>query len=153
MKAALVTGANKNIGLEIAKQLAQKGIYVYLGSRNLENGMDAVNKLKAEGINNVEVIQLDTTKDASVNHARTVIGEKTKTLDILINNAGIYGGYPQSAFEATAEQFMATFDTNVFGVARVTKAFIDLMKKSPETPYCQCKFQSGLHYFAQRSGL
>lgn len=132
MKSALVTGANKSIGFEVARQLAQKGIYVYLGSRNLENGIEAVNKLKAEGLNNVELIQLDITDDKSVKNARTEIGKKTKVLDILINNAGIYGGYPQSALDATTDQFKATYDANVFSVVRVTQAFIDLLKKSPE---------------------
>ena len=132
MKTALVTGANKSIGFEVTKQLAQKGIYVYLGSRNLQSGVEAVNKLKAEGINNVEAIQLDVTNDESVKEARVIIGEKTKSLDILINNAGVYGGYPQSAFDATIEQFKSAYDTNVCGVVRVTQAFIDLLKKSSE---------------------
>ena len=101
MKTALVTGANKSIGFEVTKQLAQKGVYVYLGSRNLENGIEAVNKLKTEGINNVEAIQLDVTNIESVKEAHIVLSKKTKSLDILINNAGIYGGYPQSAFDAT----------------------------------------------------
>lgn len=130
MKTALVTGASKSIGFEVARQLAQKEIYVYLGSRNLEKGIAAVNKLKAEGYANVEVIQLDVTDDASVRNARTEIGKKTKTLDILINNAGIFGGHPQDALNATIEQFKTTYDVNVFGVVRVTQAFIDLMKTS-----------------------
>jgi len=132
MKTALVTGANKSIGFEITRQLAQRGIYVYLGSRNLENGIEAVNKLKAEGIQNVEAIPLDITNDESVKQARIVIGGKTKSLDILINNAGIYGGYPQSAFDVTMEQFKAAYDANLYGVVRVTQAFIDLLKKSSE---------------------
>src|SRR6185369_17726182 len=132
MKTALVTGANKSIGFEVTKQLAQKGIYVYLGSRNLENGIEAVNKLKTEGINNVEAIQLDVTNDESVKESRVIIGEKTKSLDILINNAGIYGGYPQSAFDATVDQFKAAYDANVYGVVRVTQEFIDLLKNSSE---------------------
>ena len=132
MKTALVTGANKSIGFEAAKQLAQKGIYVYLGSRDMGNGIEAVNKLKAEGINNLEAIQLDVTNDEMVKEARKVIGIKTKSLDILINNAGIFGGYPQSAFDATVEQFKEAYDANVYGVLRVTQAFIDLLKKSSE---------------------
>ncbi|MFT3947924.1 MAG: SDR family oxidoreductase [Agriterribacter sp.] len=132
MTTALVTGANKSIGFEVAKQLAQKGIFVYLGSRNLENGLEAVSKLKAEGLNNVEAIQLDITDDNSVKNARTEIGKKTKTLDILINNAGIYGGYPQAALDATIDKFKAAYDANIFGVVRVTQAFIDLLKKSDE---------------------
>lgn len=132
MKSALVTGANKSIGFEVARQLAQKGFYVYLGSRNLESGLEAVNKLKTEGLNNVIAIQLDITNDESVKNARAEIGKKTQVLDILINNAGVYGGYPQEALNATAEQFKSTFDANVFGVVRVTQAFIDLLKNSDE---------------------
>lgn len=132
MKSALVTGANKSIGFEVARQLAQKGIYVYLGSRNLENGVEAVSKLKAEGLSNVEAIQLNITDDESVKNAQTEIGKKTKALDILINNAGIYGGYPQAALDATIDKFKAAYDANVFGVVRVTQAFIDLLKKSSE---------------------
>jgi len=130
MKFALVTGANKSIGFEVAQQLAQKGIYVYLGSRNVENGVEAVDKLKAKGFNNVEAIQLDITDEESVIKARKEIGKKTKVLDILINNAGIYGGYPQTALDATIDQFKAAYDVNVYGVVRVTQAFIDLLKKS-----------------------
>lgn len=132
MKTALVTGANKSIGLEVVRQLAKKGIYVYLGSRNIGNGVEAVDKLLAEGIHNVEAIQLDTTDDASVKKARTEIGKKSKALDILINNAGVYGGHPQAALDANIDQFKAVFDANVYGVVRVTQAFIDLLKQSSE---------------------
>lgn len=132
MKTALVTGANKSIGFEVARQLAQKGIYVYLGSRNLENGEEAIAKLKAEGLNNVEAVQLDITNEESVKIARAEIGKKTKALDILINNAGIYGGYPQEALNATIDQFKTAYDANVYGVIRVTQSFIDLLKKSAE---------------------
>ncbi len=131
-KSALVTGANKSIGFEVARQLAQQGIYVYLGSRKLENGIAAVNKLKAEGLSNVEAVQLDITNDESVKNARAEIGKRTKTLDILINNAGIYGGYPQAALDSTIDQFKTAYDANVYGVVRVTQAFIDLLKKSSE---------------------
>ncbi|WP_300601208.1 SDR family oxidoreductase [Niabella sp.] len=132
MKTALVTGANKSIGFEVARQLAQKGIYVYLGSRDVENGSEAVHKLRTEGLNNVEVIGLDITNDTSIENARVAIGKKTTMLDILINNAGIYGGYPQTALDATIDQFKAAYDANIYGVVRVTQAFIDLLKKSPE---------------------
>src|SRR4051812_28517188 len=132
MKSALVTGANRSIGLEVARQLAQNGIYVYLGSRDLKKGVDAVNKLKSDGIENIEPIQLDVTNDESVKTARTEIGKKTKVLDILINNAGIYGGYPQTALDSTIDQFRETYDANVYSAVRVTQAFIDLLKRSSE---------------------
>jgi NAD(P)-dependent dehydrogenase (short-subunit alcohol dehydrogenase family) len=132
MKTALVTGANKGIGLETARQLAQNGFFVYLGCRSLENGSAAVEQLKADGFENIEAIQLDVTDQESINTARETIGEKREVLDVLVNNAGISGGFPQSALDATIDQFKTVYETNVFGVVRVTQAFIDLLKKSPE---------------------
>lgn len=132
MKTALVTGANKGIGLEVVRQLAQNGFLVYLGSRNLESGLAAVEKLKADGLENIEAIQLEVTNQESINSARSTIGKKTEVLDVLVNNAGISGGFPQSALDATIDQFRTVYETNVFGVVSVTQAFIDLLKKSPE---------------------
>ena len=132
MKRALITGANKGIGFETARQLLQHGYYVYLGSRTLENGRAAVETLKAEGLDQVEAIILDVTNDQSVMEARAKVGSKTELLDVLINNAGINGGFPQSSLEATVDQFKTVFDTNLYGVVRVTQAFIDLLKKSTE---------------------
>ena len=76
MKKALITGANKSIGFETARQLLQKGYYIYLGSRNLENGLEAVEKLKAEGLTDLEAIQIDVSDDESVKAARAEIGKK-----------------------------------------------------------------------------
>ena len=132
MKKALITGANKSIGFETARQLLQKGFYVYLGSRDIKRGEEAVEQLKKEGFANVEAVEIDVANTESVKAARTAIGNKTDVLDVLINNAGITGGFPQSALEAAPEQFTAVFDTNVIGVVRVTQAFIDLLKVSPE---------------------
>ncbi len=132
MKKVLITGANKSIGYETARQLLQKGYYIYLGSRDLKNGEEAVEKLKAEGLHEVEAIQIDVSDDASVKAARVELGKRTDTLDVLINNAGISGGLPQTATEASIETFKKVFDTNVFGVVRVTQAFVDLLRKSAE---------------------
>jgi NAD(P)-dependent dehydrogenase (short-subunit alcohol dehydrogenase family) len=132
MKIALVTGANKGIGFEVARQLAQNGFFVYLGSRSLETGSAAVEKLKAEGLQNVETVQLEVTNQQSIDAARAVIGKKTEVLDVLVNNAGISGGFPQSALDVTLDQFRKVYETNVFGVVAVTQAFIDLLKKSSE---------------------
>ena len=131
MKKALITGANKSIGFETARQLLQKGYHVYLGSRNLENGADAVEKLKAEGLNEVESVEIDVSNDESVKIARARIGEKTDSLDALINNAGISGGIPQTT-DTDIAVFKEVFDTNLFGVVRVTQAFMDLLKKSEQ---------------------
>jgi NAD(P)-dependent dehydrogenase (short-subunit alcohol dehydrogenase family) len=132
MKSALVTGANKGIGLEVAKRLAQHGFFVYIGSRNLESGEAAVQQLKATGLANLAAVQLDVTSPDSIRAARAAIGEKTAVLDVLVNNAGISGGMSQPALHATLEQFRAVFETNVFGVVGVTQAFIDLLQKSPQ---------------------
>ncbi|KMQ68616.1 short-chain dehydrogenase [Chryseobacterium sp. FH2] len=140
MKKALITGANKGIGFEAAKQLLQKGFFVYLGSRSLENGLQAVEKLKSEGLASVEAIQIDVTNDESVKNARAEIGKKTDMLDVLINNAGITGVkldingnvIPQTAAETSVEIFKEVYETNVYGIIRVTQAFLDLLKKSEE---------------------
>jgi len=132
MKSAFITGANKGIGFETARQLLQKGLYVYLGSRNLENGLRAVENLKAEGLTNVETIQIDVTDEKSVKKARMEVGKKTNILDVLINNSGISGGLPQSPLTVSVNQFKDVYETNVYGIVRVTQAFIDLLKKSLE---------------------
>ena len=132
MKSALVTGANKGIGLEVAKLLAQHGFFVYLGSRNLASGQAAVQQLKDTGLTTLEAVQLDVTSPDSIRAARATIGDKTPVLDVLVNNAGISGSVPQSARHATLEQFRTVFETNVFGVAGVTQAFLDLLEQSPQ---------------------
>ena len=132
MKSALVTGANKGIGLEVAKLLAQHGFFVYLGSRNLASGQAAVQQLQATGLTHLEAVQLDVTNPDSIQAARATIGEKTPVLDVLVNNAGISGGMAQAALHATLEQFRDVFETNVFGVAGVTQAFIDLLQQAPQ---------------------
>lgn len=133
MKTVLITGANKGIGFETARQLLQKGFHVFLGSRNLENGLEAVRKLQAEGLTGVEAVQLDVTDDQSVQTARVAIGGMTPVLDILINNAGINGGSdPYTVLDATTTQYLEALKTNVIGVASVTQAFIDLLRQSPE---------------------
>lgn len=130
MKTALVTGANKGIGFEVAKQLAQKGFFVYMGSRDPENGLAAVEKLRSAGIGHVAAIPLDVTDRRSIEEARKLIVEKTAVLDVLVNNAGISGGFQQSALGSSADQFKSVFDTNLFGVISVTQAFMDLLKGS-----------------------
>jgi NAD(P)-dependent dehydrogenase (short-subunit alcohol dehydrogenase family) len=133
MKTVLITGANKGIGFETARQLLQKDFSVFIGSRNLENGLEAVKKLKAEGLTRAEAIQLDVTDNRSVQNAREEIGKKTEVLDILINNAGINGGSaPYTILEATTNEYLDALKTNVIGVASVTQAFIDLLQNASE---------------------
>ncbi len=132
MKSALITGANKSIGLEIAKQLSKKGILVYLGSRDIEKGEDAVKTLTGEGFQNIKAIEIDVTKPDTILSARNIIEKEQGKLDILINNAGINGGLPQTALTASVDRFKEVYETNVFGIISVTQTFIDLLKKSPE---------------------
>src|SRR4051812_25624104 len=124
MKTVLITGANKGIGFETARQLAQQGYHVYLGSRDLAKGQRAAQQLHAEGLADVEAIQLDVTSADSVQAARAEIGRKTEVLDALVNNAAITGGMPQAALGAEVATFQEVFATNVFGVVQVTQAFI-----------------------------
>lgn len=132
MKTVLVTGANRSIGFETARQLLQQGYYVYLGCRDSNKGREAVTRLQAEGLNNVEPIEINTDSNASIQAARKIIGSKTDTLDVLINNAGISGGMQQPPLETDIKIFKDVFETNFFGVIGVTQAFTDLLKKSPE---------------------
>ena len=132
MKKVLITGANKSIGHETARQLLQRGYHVYLGSRNVENGQEAVRKFHAEGLTEVEAIQIDVTSQESVTAARKKIGERTDVLDVLINNAGMSGGMPQAPTTANIDVLRDVFDVNLFGVVRTTQAFVDLLRKSPE---------------------
>jgi short-subunit dehydrogenase len=120
MKKVLITGANKSIGYETARQLLQNGYYVYLGTRNLENGQEAVEKLKAEGLNEVEAIQIDIANQESVNAARNEIGKKTDVLDVLINNAGMSGGMPQAPTSASVDIMHDVFNVNLYGTVRTT---------------------------------
>ena len=131
MKTALITGANKSIGFEAARQLLQHGYYVYLGSRDAHNGQQAVDQLKAEGLSQVEPLLIDVTNSDSIAAARTALGQKTKVLDVLINNAGILGSMSQPALTSSIDMIKGVFDTNVFGVIEVTQSFIDLLRESP----------------------
>lgn len=130
MKTVLITGANKGIGFETARQMAQKGFFVYLGSRDKQRGEDAVVKLHNEGLTETEVIALDVTSEKSVSDAFDHLKKKTESLDVLINNAGIRGIVPQNASSVPVEQIMEIFNTNFFGAVRVTQAFLPLLQKS-----------------------
>ncbi|MCC3159130.1 SDR family oxidoreductase [Hymenobacter sp. 15J16-1T3B] len=132
MKTALVTGANKSIGFEAAKQLLQQGYYVYLGCRDARKGEQAAAQLRAEGLAQVEPLLLDVDDPASVRAARAALGRKTQTLDVLINNAGMSGGMPpQPALGTDPAVFKQVFETNFFGVIEVTQAFADLLRAAP----------------------
>ncbi|MQY04554.1 SDR family oxidoreductase [Actinomadura macrotermitis] len=126
MEQALITGANKGLGLEAARRLGEMGWKVFLGSRDEGRGREAAAKLAAEGID-VVMVPLDVTSDDSVAGAVRLVREHTGRLDVLINNAGAPGRGITPA-EATAEEIHSVYDTNVYGPVRVTHAFLPLLQ-------------------------
>lgn len=129
-KVALVTGANKGIGYEIAAGLGTLGWTVGVGARNEERRAAAVDKLRAAGAD-VFGVPLDVTDDASVTAAARLIEERTGRLDALVNNAGITGGMPQEPTTVDVDRVRAAVETNVIGVIRVTNALLPLLRRSP----------------------
>lgn len=128
-KIALVTGANKGIGLETVRQLAAHNITVLLGARDEKRGAEAASKLKAEGLD-VQFLQLDINDTASQDNAAKFIADKFGKLDILINNAGIAQDFQVPASQGTLEQWRTTFETNVFNLVSLTQKLLPLVKKS-----------------------
>lgn len=127
MTTTLITGANKGIGYETARQLIAAGHTVYVGARDAERGRRAAEELSAR------FVLLDVTDDASVEAAAKKI-EADGGLDVLINNAGIEtrnaDNSVPTAQTVTADQMRNTFETNVFGVVRVLRAFLPLLERS-----------------------
>ena len=135
---ALVTGANKGIGLQIAKDLAGHGFTVLVGSRDLEQGEKAAKSLGADA----RAIQLDVTNQASIAAAAERIRNELGRLDVLVNNAGIsHAGEPGRSLAemarsgrlsvASLDEVRAVFETNVFGVIAVTQAMLPLLREAP----------------------
>ncbi|MFJ8493058.1 SDR family oxidoreductase [Streptomyces sp. NPDC094038] len=127
MTTTLITGANKGIGHETARQLIAAGHTVYVGARDAERGRRAAEELGAR------FVLLDVTDDASVEAAAKTVAADGG-LDVLINNAGIESRTPDNsvptAETVTADQMRTTFETNVFGVVRVLHAFVPLLQRS-----------------------
>jgi NAD(P)-dependent dehydrogenase (short-subunit alcohol dehydrogenase family) len=119
---ALVTGANKGIGLEIARQLAAAGHTVYVGSRDAGRGKDAVADIDGD----VRLLVLDVTSENSIAAA----ARQVPSLDILVNNAGISSGEPKLVTQESPDTFRRLYETNVFGVVAVTNAFLPVLRRS-----------------------
>ncbi|MFG2349950.1 SDR family NAD(P)-dependent oxidoreductase [Streptomyces phaeochromogenes] len=119
MTVTLITGANKGIGFETARQLLELGHVVYIGARDIERGK------KAAAVLGAQFVQLDVTDDASVSSALATIDSAEGRLDVLVNNAGILGSEVTNGPEA-----VRVFDTNTVGVVRVTEAALPLLRKS-----------------------
>ena len=129
-KTALITGANKGIGLETARQLARQGFHAIVAARSLQAAEQAVSQLKAEGLS-AEALQLDVTDPSSIASAAATVQGTHGQLDVLVNNAGIMA----DAFDKAPSQqplgvWRRTFDTNVFGLVEVTNAFLPLLKNA-----------------------
>jgi len=130
-KIALITGANKGLGFEMARQLGQAGVAVVLAARDPQKGEAAAAKLRAEGFD-VQFLKLDVTDKADLAAASAFLEKKFGRLDILINNAGIatevFGtGKPSTTTEETLHR---TFETNFYAPVALTKALLPLLKKS-----------------------
>jgi NAD(P)-dependent dehydrogenase (short-subunit alcohol dehydrogenase family) len=125
-KTALVTGANKGIGLEVVRQLLAKGLRVFLTARNAAAGKEAAGSLDGD----VHFLQMDVSDDASIQKAAKTYTELTGLLDVLINNAGIYPDKNLDILTISREQLVETFQTNTFGAVKVTQAFLPFLKKS-----------------------
>lgn len=133
-KVAFITGGNRGIGLETARQLAQTGVKVIIGSRNIEAGKAEAAKLSAEGLD-VEAIRFDITKSADYKEAYDFFDKNYGKLDILINNAGVSKetfGAPNNSSTVSQAVLREIFDTNFFGVIELTQVLLPLIKKAPE---------------------
>jgi NAD(P)-dependent dehydrogenase (short-subunit alcohol dehydrogenase family) len=133
-KIALITGANRGIGFETARQLGRKGVKVLLGARNEKLGREAAVELKAEGLD-VEFLLLDATDEKTHASAAQYIQEKFGRLDILINNAGVnlegISSNPiRPASQTSLETYRRTFETNFFSLIALTQRFLPFIKKS-----------------------
>jgi NAD(P)-dependent dehydrogenase (short-subunit alcohol dehydrogenase family) len=129
-KTILITGANKGIGLETARQLGKKEITVLVGARDEGKGKSAVEDLRKEGID-AHPIVIDVSNPASIKKAAAQVEQDFGRLDILVNNAGVMtDDRGKKVSEQTLETWRETFDTNVFGLIATTDAFLPLLRKS-----------------------
>lgn len=131
-KVAVVTGANRGLGLEAARQLAKKGYQVILTSRDEKKGKAAAQQLQSEGLDVIFHL-LDVTSADSTHKLAEFIRQRFGKLDVLVNNAGIYiddRAGSSSVFNAKIDTLQQTIDANVYGVLRVTQALIPLMQEN-----------------------
>ncbi len=128
-RVALVTGANRGIGLEVSRQLGRRGLTVWMGVRDVERSAPAAGTLAAEG-HDVRLVALDVTSDDSVRAAARRLSDEGGRLDVLVNNAGIALDPGQPPSRTSLRTASPTFEVNVFGCIRVTQAFLPLLGRS-----------------------
>jgi NAD(P)-dependent dehydrogenase (short-subunit alcohol dehydrogenase family) len=131
-KIALITGANRGLGFEIARQLGQSGAKTLVAARDAEKGKQAAAELEAEGLD-VDTVVLDIESASSVEAAAEQVTNDHGRLDILVNNAGILpeATTPDAAKPLDMSLFRRTFETNFFGAVAVTQSFLPLLRRSP----------------------
>jgi NAD(P)-dependent dehydrogenase (short-subunit alcohol dehydrogenase family) len=139
---AFVTGANKGIGFEVARQLSERGLMVLVGARDTGRGQSAVELLRADGLD-CHFIQIDVTQDSSVEAAARQIKINPGRLDVLVNNAGVLlegdfdgPGGPEAAIlpapsKTPTDTLRLTYATNILGAVAVTNALLPLLRRSP----------------------
>lgn len=129
MKTALITGANKGIGREVARQLAAKGFHVFVGARNSKAGRTAAGEI-AKKDRKATFLEIDVADNDSVITAAHELSNIADHLDVLVNNAGIIVDGDNAILEISDDLFRKTLETNTLGALRVTRAFVPLLRES-----------------------
>ena len=129
MKTALVTGANKGIGHEVARQLAAKKFHVFVGARNAKAGGKAAEEI-AKKSGQATFLEIDVADNDSVTNAAREFSNIADHLDVLVNNAGIIVDGDEAILEISDDLFRKTLETNTLGPLRMTRAFAPLLRKS-----------------------
>src|SRR5256885_2338716 len=128
MKTALVTGANKGIGREVARQLAGRGFHVFVGARNRDAGRKAADEIAKKG-GKVTFLEIDIADNGSVTAAAREFAKIADRLDVLVNNAGIMVDGDDAILEVSDDLLRKTLETNTLGALRVARGFAPLLAK------------------------
>jgi NAD(P)-dependent dehydrogenase (short-subunit alcohol dehydrogenase family) len=141
-RVALVTGANRGIGLEVARQLATRGFTTILGARDLQKGEAAAGPLRQSGLKVIPV-RLDVTEQRSIDDAKRLVETEFGKLDVLVNNAAVLYDTWQRAANASLDTVREAFETNTLGAWRLSQAFIPLLRKSGRARIVNVSSESG----------